>query len=256
MSLVAYAVRTTLWRALLGKTYAQDRVYDSQVAPIDETVQEQPEPLIIVATDDEACDVSGHDYLGASRDLDVVIEIALASELRRGGGMNIPHTDEGLEMALNFMTRQVMRVLQAEDDPWAELFRTFALSTKKMAARRGASVEKGVRFAARQIVLTIAPLHEPEFGRAPSGAWTELIAAMRADDILSVFADGLEEEIVGTAISDWARLKARLGLTGAGASAVGIGPYMPGEAPAQTGDLASDGDHLSFQVQPDVEGQS
>jgi hypothetical protein len=248
MSLVAYALRTTLWRALLGKTYAHDRVYDSQVAPIDETVQEQPEPFIIVATDDETSDVSAHDYLGSSRDLDVVIEIALASELRRGGGMNIPHTDEGLEMALNFMTRQVMRVLQADDDPWAELFRTFALSTKKMVARRGASVEKGVRFAARQIVLTIAPLHEPEFGRAPSGAWADLIAAMRADDILSVFADGLEEEIIGSAIPDWSRLKARLGLTGAGASAVGIGPYMPGEAPGQASGMSSDGDHLAFEV--------
>lgn len=251
MSLVAYAVRTTLWRALLGKTYAQDRVYDSQVAPIDETVQDQPEPFIIVATDDETSDVSGHDYLGASRDLNVVVEIALASELRRGGGMSIPHTDEGLEMALNFMTRQVTRVLQADDDPWAELFRTFALSTKKLAARRGASVEKGVRFAARQIVLNVAPLHEPEFGRAPSGAWADLIAAMRADDILSAFADGLEEEITGTAIPDWARLKARLGLTGVGASAVGIGLYVQGEAPAPASKLSSAGDRLGFEVNPE-----
>lgn len=248
MSLVAYAIRTTLWRALLGKTYAQDRVYDSQVAPIDETVQDQPEPFIIIATDDETSDVSGHDYLGASRDLDVVIEIALASELRRDGGINIPHTDEGLEMALNYMSRQVMRVLQADEDPWAELFRTFALSTKKMAMRRGASVEKGVRFAARQIVLSVAPLHEPEFGRAPSGAWAELIAAMRTDDILSVFADGLEEEITGTAIPDWARLKARLGVTNAGASAVGLGPLEQGEAPAPASELSSDVDHLGFEV--------
>ena len=86
MSLVAYAVRTTLWRALLGKTYAQERVYDSQVAPIDELVRDQPALFIIVATDDETSDVSGHDYIGASRDLDVVIEIALAIELRRVGG--------------------------------------------------------------------------------------------------------------------------------------------------------------------------
>jgi hypothetical protein len=105
-----------------------------------------------------------------------------------------------------------------------------------------------VRFAARQIVLNVTPLHEPEFGRAPSGAWAGLIAAMRADDILSAFADGLEEEITGTAIPDWARLKARLGLTGVGASAVGIGPYLPGEAPAPASKLSSDGDHLRLEV--------
>lgn len=251
MSLVAYAIRTTLWRALLGKTYAQDRVYDSEVAPIDEVVQDRPEPFIIVATDDETAEVSGHNYIGADRDLDVVIEIALATELRRGSGPNIPHTDEGLEMALNYMARQVMRVLQADTDPWADLFRTFSLTTKKMTARRGASVEKGVRFAARQIILTVTPLHEPEFGVAPSGAWADLIAAMRDDEILADFADGLAEEIAGAEVPDWGRLQARLGLTKAGALAVGLGPLNPGEAPVEPTELISTGENLEFTVAPD-----
>ena len=75
--------------ALPGTTYAQDRVHDPQVAPIDESVRDQPEPFIIDATNDETSNVSGHDYIGASCDLDVVIEIALASELRRAGAPNI-----------------------------------------------------------------------------------------------------------------------------------------------------------------------
>ncbi|MDP2358644.1 MAG: hypothetical protein Q8M31_21675 [Beijerinckiaceae bacterium] len=253
MSLVSLAIRWTLWRALYGKTYAGERVYDSAVAPIEDMVSEEPHPFLTISTEDESGEVSGHDYAEANRTLDINVEIALATELRMSGRPNVPHTDEGLEMAINLIGRQVMYVLQADPSPWADLFRWFACSGKKLHTRRGADVEKGIRFAARQVTITVEPIHEPEFGAAPSGVWARLIAEMREDDILSVYADTLHDAIIGEAVPDWRRLIARLGLTNDGASAVGIGPLIPDEAPLTAGELSSDGDQLAFAVEPSAE---
>jgi hypothetical protein len=251
VSLVSLAIRWTLWRALYGKTYAGERVYDSAVAPIEDMVSEEPHPFLTISTEDESGEVSGHNFAEAGRTLDVNVEIALATELRMSGRPNVPHTDEGLEMAINLIGRQVMYVLQADPSPWADLFRSFACTGKKLHTRRGADVEKGIRFAARQVTLTVEPIHEPEFGVAPSGLWARLIAEMREDDILSIYADTLHDAIVGGSVPIWRRPLARLGLTNEGASAAGIGPLIPGEAPPIAGELSSDGDQLGFTETPE-----
>ncbi len=55
-----------------------------------------------------------------------------------------------------------------------------------MVTRRGASTEKGVRFAARQIIITLDPLLDPERGRGvPPEPWDRLLAKMAADDELT-----------------------------------------------------------------------
>lgn len=252
MSLVAYAIRQTLWRALLNNTLAEDRVFDSAVEPIDDFLAEKPQPFITISTDSESAEISGHDYINADRKMDVVIVVGLATAIRDPAGIEIPHTDEGLEQALNYMGRQVMRVLQGDNgQPWADLYRRLSIVAEKYEVGRGADVKNGVRFAARQYVITVNPMSEPNFGEPASGVWADLLDAMRADSILSAFADGLEAEIIGTSIPNWGRIQSRQGLTLEGELAVGVGPLIPGEAPVAASELDGEGeDRINFTEVP------
>lgn len=221
MSLVAFAIRICLWRALRGKTLAETRVYDSDVAPIEVLLAVEPGPVIVVSTDDDEFEIENTNWLNAPRKLDVIVETILASLVEvqgQGFEFSIPHTDSGMEASLNILGRQVLRVIQADQGIWAVLFRSFvSASPKKVKLRRGAeAIKGGTRFAARQMIVTVDPLHEPDFGRDPEGLWVDLLAAMRADDPalgLPPYADLLEAEIRGTALPDWRAFQASLGLS-------------------------------------------
>lgn len=244
MSLVALALRTTLWRALRGQTMAGDRVYDSQVAPIADFLAVDaggPSPFISISTDDETADYDGtHNYVGADRSMDLVLEMALASAQADPAGLEIPHTDEGLELSLNYLGRQVQRVLQV-DSEWGDLFRAFSHQTVRSTTRRGAASE-GTRYAARQVILTYKPLFEPEFGMEPYGEWARLLAAMAGDEFLGRNAEGLRLSILGEAIPTWARMQSTLGATRSGLVTLGLGPFLPAIAPALLRKATIEGD--------------
>jgi hypothetical protein len=95
-------------------------------------------------------------------------------------------------------------------------------------SRRGASVEKGVRFAARQIVLTCDLIEAPTDG-TPIGegtAWAELLTVMEADADLAPIAQMLRSEIEGTPLADWRRAANMLGIHLEPADAIGLGPVL------------------------------
>lgn len=254
MSLVAFAVRTCLWRALLDKTYAEDRVHDSAVAALDALLSDDARPFIVVSTDDDSGEVSGHAFTDAPRKLDVVIEIVVASVENVGPPdapdyqLVIPATDDGFETVVNFIGRQVMRVIQADDRPFAELFRALTPGDKRFTSKRGAETKP--RYAARQIVITCDTLCEPAFGEAPSEIWGDLVAAMEADTILAPLAPKLAAEIMGEALPNWRKLQAAMGWTRSGQFAVGLGPQLPGEAPADLVAATIEADHITVEVAP------
>jgi hypothetical protein len=241
MSLIAFAIRMALQRALTGKTYAEDRVFDSVITPIDQKVEQGSLPLIIVSTDDDqASEIAQFDLMRGSRELDIVIEMALATTVTVDGEVQvqIPHTDAGMEHALNFMGRQVYRALMHPTDPWADLFRAFTSSVKKTLSRRGAGADKGVRFAARQLVLTVDPLFEPAFGVEvdAGGPWGKLLALMAADSELDDLAKVLSDEILGEALPSWQSIQASLGLSAAAIRTIGLAPIYPDGADTVTGE--------------------
>lgn len=241
MSLINFAIRTCLQQALLGQTHAEGRVFDSKVTPIDELAEAEPKPLIVVSTDDDQILGDSFALEGKGRELDVVIEMVLAGAVDvtlkdqqgndvEGIELQIPHTDAGMEITLDFMQRRVMRALAEPGSEWAELFRQFAGTPKKILKRRGASTEKGVKFAARQIVITCEPeRNEPAYGRAPNALWSRLIAAMRGDPELTDYADVLAAEITGEALPSWRVLQTMLGWGDGEVRNLGPAPVDPGE---------------------------
>jgi len=241
MSLVAAAIRIAAVRALKGATLAEGRVSDSAIDPIDVTVQSEARPIITVSTDDTEGEPMGRDLLGYEQSLSLVIEMSLAQrvtvELGEGETAEeivVPHTDASLEFALNLMGRQVQRALLAGNE-WSDLLRLFIGRVDKVVGRRGASAEKGVRFAARQIVLHVLPLAEPSFGPVQSGGpWDKLLTLMRADPELGGFAKLMQAEIETPSLPEWRRIATDLGLRDFGSFGLGIGPAVDPPAPNET----------------------
>ena len=234
MSLARLAMRIVAARALKGATLAESRVYDSAVAPIDQTIAEERQPILIVTTDDHEMEVTGRDLFHGNAACDLVIEAAIASRVEipaEDGGesvMSIPHTDEGMELALDLMEHQVMAALTRERSTWSRVWMKLVPRISRRLSRRGASVEKGVRFAARQIVLTCDLIEAPSDGAAVScgSAWADMLDVMVGDADLAPIAQMLRSEIEGTALADWRRAANMLGIYLETADAIGLGPVM------------------------------
>lgn len=244
MSLVSLAIRLCLQRALRQSTFAEDRVYDSQITPVDAVPLPGQLPLIVISTDEDKGDVQDFDLLRPNRELEVVLEMVLATfvtvKVENGPDLveiTIPHTEPGMEASLAFMARQVYRAMMDPLDPWAELLKEFMSKVTKTMARRGADATDGTRYAARQLVFVCDPLYEPDFGEriTPDDPWGRLIALMEADPELADLAEVLRAEIeTGTDLASWRRVEASRGWTDAAVRIYGDAPVDPtetGEAP-------------------------
>ncbi len=234
MSLARLAMRIAAARALRGATFAESRVYDSAIAPIDETIAEERQPILIVTTDDHEMEVTGRDLFHGTVACDLVIEAAIAARVEvpgEDGGesiITIPHTDEGMELALDLMEHQVMAALVRERTPWSRVWMNLVPRISRRLSRRGASVEKGVRFAARQIVLTCDLIEAPTDGApvAAGTAWADVIEIMGADADLAPIAQMLRSEIEGQPLADWRRAANMLGIHLKTADVIGLGPVL------------------------------
>ena len=233
MSLTRLAMRLAAARALLDKTLAGARVFDSAVDPIDQTIAEQRQPLLVLTTDEHALEVSGRDLGSGTHRCDLVIELAIASRVEvpaedgQGGQITIaiPHTDEGMELTLDIMEHQVVSALTRDDTPWARVWMTLVPRVHQRLSRRGASAENGVRFAARQLVLTCDLIDAP-VGGAPlphPGVWAEVLTLMEADAAIAGIASLIRAEIEGTLVAKWRRAAHALGVSLEVSDGIGLG---------------------------------
>lgn len=202
MSLVNLALRLATRQALLGMTPAGQRVYDSSIDPLELKASKENAAFIVVYTDDDKCEsVVGHDLLGAAPSVTLVLHLAVASEVKSGkdGTMAIiPYTDAGMEVALDLTRFDVMAALQNGTGDWAELWRALAIGVSKIETRRGADT-KGVRFAAREIAITIDTYAEPTGLHYP---WTDVDRVLRTEPEFVKFADMIRTRIEGQPTGD------------------------------------------------------
>ena len=226
MSLVSLVLRIATVHALRGATFAEDRVHDSRIDPQD-LVSSDAEPFIIVAVDSVEAGASGRDLLGANGVVQLTLDLAVATRVvvtskrpDTGDGEEgeeeveevvIPHTDAGMEITLDLMVRQIHRALLGANGPWSDLWRRVVTKVEKVQADRGASAEDGVRFATRQIIMSVNTLAEPSFGPAQS-FWGDALALLRTETPLQPIADLMEAEIESAEVTSWRRTLGDLGL--------------------------------------------
>jgi len=258
MAIAALALRLATVRALMGRTAVGGRVTDSEIAPIDQRVGgEARAPALVVYTDDAVAEPQGRELIGIDWTLDLVVEFVVADQVKHQDAIavTIPETDQGLELTLNLIDRQIRRVLAADDTPWARLWRKLVVRIVKIDSQRGAGLKDGVRFAARQLVLKLQPLAEPDFGRPAEGVWAEFLEALGAEEDLAELVPLLAAEIQGEALPKWRQIQAQLALTEDGVRGIGVAPpYLePVEDPPEFARITIDGDDGERVIEPDPE---
>lgn len=216
-------------------------MFDSAVDPIDQTIAEARQPILVLTTDEHEVSITGRDLGSGAHQCDLVIEMAIASRVEvpasdsSGGQITIaiPHTDEGMELTLDLMEHQVIGVLTRDDNVWTRAWMGLVPRITRRLSRRGASAENGVRFAARQLVLTCDLIDTPAAGATiePNTGWANVLTAMEADQALHPIAGMLRAELEGEPITDWRRAAHMLGIPLQVADQIGLGPML---------DLASD----------------
>lgn len=247
MSLSRLAMRIAAARAVRGATLAENRVFDSAIDPIDVTIAENRAPILIVMTDEHEGIPTGRDLFHTDQSCDLIIEAAIASRVEIEGevSITIPHTDEGMELVLDMIEHQVIAALTRERTAWSRVWMKLVPRVKRRLSRRGASAEGGVRFAARQIVLTCDLIEAPTDG-APvpvNSTWGDVLAVMATDEALEPISDLLRATIEGEPVADWKRAANMLGVHMATANAIGIGPIMDEEDdPAEMAVMIVEGD--------------
>ncbi len=199
MSLSRLALRIVTVAALRGRTWAGDAVRDSAIPPLDVAAREERLPFLSVYTDDGEVSPRNGDLLSGQPGCSLVIESAVTAQMRPGGDWVIPTTDAGMETTLDLLDRQVRRILMEGDNAWSRLWRALVTEVRGLRSLRGASDEKGVRFAGRQLEIQVTTLPDPRPGHAASGVWSDLLEALAADIFLAPLVALLRAEIEGDA---------------------------------------------------------
>jgi hypothetical protein len=225
MSLLRPILRATAVAALRDRTWAADRVYDSDLTPLATAVYGgPPAPYIVVYTDLDdlnPVDNIGKIYASDNRILSIAIEIGVATAIR-GPNNNLiiqfAATDSGMEWACDCVAAQALAALIGDpQSQWGELFKRMITKVRRIPSRRGGMSQQGVRFAARRVVLQIQPLWDFVPGQRPYDkhpVW-DFIALARAnpqDNVVDVA--GIIEGLIDIQSSpDWRIAQAQLGLT-------------------------------------------
>lgn len=167
MSLLRAAIRACAVAALRDKTWAGNRVYDSDLRPFASAVlgQEAPQPYAVVYTDadDQSPVVNGKQMLsGENRSLSLVIEIGSASAVHKTDGTTaiaFALTDEGQELMVDCLDTQVTAAIFTEPlSMWGEIFKGLVPRIRRAPTRRGGQNQQGVRFAARRLTYICQPI--------------------------------------------------------------------------------------------------
>jgi hypothetical protein len=234
-------MRTALKQLLLGNTLAEGRVFDSAIAPVDQIAESLP--FVAVSTEDaEYTDIGAFDLMSGNREVHLVIEIACATTTpvtidgNSATTISIPETDAALEATIDFLSRQIFRLMTAGSGTWFDIFRSVCLTVDQVSVKRGVSDKNGSRFAARQFVLQAQVISEPEVGADPSGVWARAVEAMAQEPELANLAQIMEQLIKGEEIPEWPQFAAAVGLLPEAASMINLGPIDPDLGGADTSD--------------------
>lgn len=257
MSLSRAAARIAARYALLDATLAEGRVFDSAISPLDVTVDVHRKPLAIVMTDDDDLPVEGRDITHGGRECEMVIVIAVTgtTEAEEGGlALTLMPSDEGLDLALDLLEHQVLTTLQHAVSPWANAFRAMTPRFDMVSSRRGGG-DEGVKFAARQIILTCDLIDVPDPGVPiiDGSAWDTFLAVAEAEADTAETAAFMRSIIEGDPLNDWERARRALGLDNRGG--LGFGPEIIDDSDHYTLDRVDVrvdyGEGGSFPVEPE-----
>lgn len=227
MSVVRLASRLVIVMALRGRTLAGPTVADSEITPFDKKAVESVSPFVSVYSDDQVRNARGIDPARPVDRLTVTIEIGVSAKAQTDTGDEVeglPVTDAGMELTLDAIERQILTILADDTNPWSGIWMRLYRGDPEIKSTRGAG-DDGVRFAGRQIKITVEPLKEPPSGVAATGVWAELLALVDSAPGRERTARTLHELIEAPApADDWFALRRDLMMSAVEGSALLLDP--------------------------------
>jgi hypothetical protein len=239
VSLLRPIIRCACVGALRDQTWAQERVFDSDLTPLATAVFGGPaKPYVVIYTDQDdlnPVDGVGEVYSGNNRTLSIAIEIGVASAVRNAKGdivIKFAATDSGMEWACDVTAAQCIAALVGDPkSQWGELFKRMITQIRRIPSRRGGMSSQGVRFAARRLVFQVQPMWDFVPGQVPSPVhpvW-DFIALARAQPVINQVdvAGIIENLMVKDASPDWRIAQAQLGMSQDSVETLNVGIPLP-----------------------------
>lgn len=195
-------LRLLTCKALMGRTWAGNRVFDSPAKPADLTIAEQRAAFLGVYTDEADIDLDGQSFFNPDARVYLLIECATAERItvpgKPGGSspseppagettITLAQTDQALELIIGMLGRQVIQALLATDNVWAELWRHFTTPGRtRVEVRRGGpgqeNQQSAIRYASRIMRMQLNLVADPVYGEGiPNGFWKRFFEVAEAD---------------------------------------------------------------------------
>ncbi|MCO5144542.1 MAG: hypothetical protein M9895_00035 [Aquamicrobium sp.] len=188
MSLISLATRTILQEMLRGRTWAEDRILDQPIDPIQEVLRgadERGKPVIAVYTSKAEGKPTGLDTQAGVQSIDLNVYVYLPPrkiELPESVEFEIDNSGAGL--ALNVMGRQIDAAMHYGNADWIKLWRSFVLSVEKRTDRFVlVEIERGLPVPCLEILYEIRAVAEADFAKPLYGAWVDLDTLLRASEV-------------------------------------------------------------------------
>ena len=250
MSYVRAVIRQCAVAALRKDTWASFNVYDSNNAPLVEglinagaTQAGKEVPYIVVFTDADNHTELTAGIHGSTRNMQLIMELGMASAItvegKEGRQLHFPYTDPSMELFLDIVEAQALDAIHGDPkSEWGEIIRLLTVSIVRINSPRGGRTEKGVRYAARQVALTLDVDADPIKGfflssEHPIRRYFELARASEDEELMDA-GTLLESSMSAIGYPSWQQAQAWLGLTRRGVRALGIAPLTdlaPGASP-------------------------
>lgn len=227
MSLVALASRIIFTQIVRGRTFAEDRVRNAPLEPIEEVTRES-KCVIAVYTGVQKNKPRGRAALSAGSSaatMEIVFQCYIPPAETDGPLGVLSLQKSGAGIAVDLMQRQVLSALQTGSDEWYELWCELVMGYADFDSKPILVViEDGIRIPAREVTLLLEVINEPTAGAPIPPFWTKLDGMIRQVGEIEV-ADLIMCELKGEGLlPSWRQAMATLGLSRRAVDAGGLGP--------------------------------
>lgn len=152
-------------------TLAGPNIFDSKIEPVEDMANDKVFPCCVVYTDYDKDPWAKGAKVHAERLMTVTLEL-LIIQAKQQGDQNVyqldcPQTDSEIESSLDVFEVQILRALTMGSEA-SDAFNYICPTYQNVVSRRGASVEGGIRLAARQISMEMKSIRENIVGAIPT----------------------------------------------------------------------------------------
>lgn len=231
MSLAAFAARKSLCMLLRGNTWAQGRVLDAPVEPIEGFLTgDRTRPIIAVYTGAYVTEARGRDILGAEGYREFVIQLYFPPVTAVGEMDDLdgwyPNPLAGAAPALDILARQIEVALQANLSEWNAVWTGLVASYSKISdvPILMESEKQGLRIPCREITIRAKMFADPAYGVPLKGHYLKFYTLLQdtEPELAEVFKVAAEAP---ANIPDWQVAMASMGWTPRVAEAMGISAF-------------------------------